>query len=166
MAYLYIVSYVYSSIFHRFPFLNVLVSFERGWGPWDYIWKSGVGFTLFYFTNLFVEILGRKGSGTMIFIVSWCYGGVGYGYFYFILAGLLPPLVAPHGDQEVSAFFLQEGWQSSTIWAPKVPNLFWQKSEKSGCSLGSCSWRVVHAPTCGYVDIFWIVNIQIRSVCV
>ena len=42
----------------------------------DYIWKSGVGFTLFYFTNLFVEILGRKGSGSMIFIVSWCYGGV------------------------------------------------------------------------------------------
>ena len=24
--------------------------------------------------------------------------GVGHGYFYFILAGLLPPLVAPHGD--------------------------------------------------------------------
>ena len=23
-----------------------------------------------------MEILGRKGSGTMIFIVSWCYGGL------------------------------------------------------------------------------------------
>ena len=26
--------------------------------------------------------------------------GVGHGYFYFILAGLLPPLVAPHGDNK------------------------------------------------------------------
>ena len=57
----------------------------------DYIWKSGVGFTLFYFTNLFVEILGRKGSGTMIFYSELVLRGVGHGYFYFILAGLLPP---------------------------------------------------------------------------
>ena len=55
-----------------------------------------------------MEIFGRKGSGTMIFIVSWCYGGVGHGYFYFILAGLLPALVAPHGDRE--RFLDITGW--------------------------------------------------------
>ena len=57
----------------------------------DYIWKSGVGFTLFYFTNLFVEILGRKGSGTMIFIVSWCYGGLAMVIFILFWQGSYPP---------------------------------------------------------------------------
>ena len=57
----------------------------------DYIWKSGVGFTLFYFTNLFVEILGRKGSGTMIFIVSWCYGGLAMVMFILFWQGSYPP---------------------------------------------------------------------------
>ena len=68
----------------------------------DYIWKSGVGFTLFYFTNLFVEILGKKGSGTMIFIVSWCYGGLTMVIFILFWQGSYPPLVAPHGDIKVS----------------------------------------------------------------
>ena len=57
----------------------------------DYIWKSGVGFTLFYFTNVFVEILGRKGSGTMIFIVSWCYGGLAMVIFILFWQGSYPP---------------------------------------------------------------------------
>ena len=57
----------------------------------DYIWKSGVGFTLFYFTNLFVDILGRKGSGTMIFIVSWCYGGLAMVIFILFWQGSYPP---------------------------------------------------------------------------
>ena len=57
----------------------------------DYIWKSGVGFTLFYLTNLFVEILGRKGSGTMIFIVSWCYGGLAMVIFILFWQGSYPP---------------------------------------------------------------------------
>ena len=57
----------------------------------DYIWKSGVGFTLFYFTNLFVEIFGRKGSGTMIFIVSWCYGGLAMVIFILFWQGSYPP---------------------------------------------------------------------------
>ena len=57
----------------------------------DYIWKSGVGFTLFYFTNLFVEILGRKGSGTMIFIVSWCYRGLAMVIFILFWQGSYPP---------------------------------------------------------------------------
>ena len=57
----------------------------------DYIWKSGVGFTLFYFTNLFVEILGRKGSGTRIFIVSWCYGGLAMVIFILFWQGSYPP---------------------------------------------------------------------------
>ena len=38
--------------------------------------------------------------------------GVGHGYFYFILAGLLPPLVAPHGDvwwqEKVAATLMPE----------------------------------------------------------
>ena len=34
--------------------------------------------------------------------------GVGHGYFYFILAGLLPALVAPHGDRE--RFLDITGW--------------------------------------------------------
>ena len=63
----------------------------RRLGALDYIWKSGVGFTLFYFTDLFVEILGRKGSGTMIFIVSWCYGGLAMVVFILFWQGSYPP---------------------------------------------------------------------------
>ena len=66
-------------------------SCRRRLGALDYIWKSGVGFTLFYFTNLFVEILGRKGSGTMIFIVSWCYGGLAMVVFILFWQGSYPP---------------------------------------------------------------------------
>ena len=71
--------------------------FWKSWKSWrrlgalDYIWKSGVGFTLFYFTNLFVEILGRKGSGTMIFIMSWCYGGLAMVVFILFWQGSYPP---------------------------------------------------------------------------
>ena len=65
----------------------------------DYIWKSGVGFTLFYFTNLFVEILGRKGSGTMIFIVSWCYGGLAMVIFFYFGRAPTPPGGTTRGSQ-------------------------------------------------------------------
>ena len=63
----------------------------RRLGALDYISKLGVGFTLFYFTNLFVEILGRKGSGTMIFIASWCYGGLAMVVFILFWKAPTPP---------------------------------------------------------------------------
>ena len=38
-----------------------------------------------------MEILGRKGSGTMIFIVSWCYGGLAMVIFILFWQGSYPP---------------------------------------------------------------------------
>ena len=74
----------------------------------DYIWKSGVGFTLFYFTNLFVEILGRKGSGTMIFIVSWCYGGLAMVILFYFGRAPTPPGGTTRGckNKNISLFSL------------------------------------------------------------
>ena len=72
----------------------------RRLGALDYIWKSGVGFTLFYFTNLFRGNSWKKGVRHHDFYSELVLWGVGHGCFYFILAGLLPPLVAPHGDSK------------------------------------------------------------------
>ena len=92
MAHLYIVRYVYTVVAFFIGFLFwKSCKFWRRLRALDYIWKSGVGFTLFYFTNLFVEILGRKGSGTMIFIVSWCYGGLAMVIFILFWQGSYPP---------------------------------------------------------------------------
>ena len=38
-----------------------------------------------------MEILGRKGSGTMIFIVRWCYGGLAMVIFILFWQGSYPP---------------------------------------------------------------------------
>ena len=46
---------------------------------------------LFSTSHLFVEILGRKGSGTMIFIVSWCYRGLAMVVFISFWQGSYPP---------------------------------------------------------------------------
>ena len=86
----------------------------------DYIWKSGVGFTLFLFTNLFVEILGRKGSGTMIFIVSWCYGGLAMVMFILFWQGSYPPWWHHWGIGKLSS-----------AWQPRCLET-WEKHEKAG----------------------------------
>ena len=80
----------------------------------DYIWKSGVGFTLFYFTNLFVEILGRKGSGTMIFIVSWCYGGLAMVIFILFWQGSYPPWWHHTGMMHVGPKIGENPWLSGS----------------------------------------------------
>ena len=55
--------------------------------------------------------------------------GVGHGCFYFILAGLLPPLVAPHGDHCFAAVNRSARAQSCPVlnWvlepSLEVPNL-------------------------------------------
>ena len=100
----------------------------------DYIWKSGVGFTLFYFTNLFVEILGRKGSGTMIFIVSWCYGGLVMVIFILFWQGSYPPWwhhtgIVGLGDPWIDShrFSLLETLKWFGVWSKmsKVLIVFW-----------------------------------------
>ena len=90
----------------------------RRLGALDYIWKSGVGFTLFYFTDLFVEILGRKGSGTMIFIVSWCYGGLAMVVFIGFWQGSYPPWWHHTGIHRVTT--LMEG----RLWAGKLEGCY------------------------------------------
>ena len=56
-----------------------------------------------------MEIFGsKKGVRHHDFYSELVLRGVGHGYFYFILAGLLPPLVAPHGDSKLSEFVLTQ----------------------------------------------------------
>ena len=98
MAYLYIVRYVYSSIFHRFPFLKVLEVLKEAEGLGLYLKVGGrLHFVLFH--KFICGNSWKKGVRHHDFYSELVLRGVGHGYFYFILAGLLPPLVTPHGDR-------------------------------------------------------------------